>query len=137
MRTKINLLNVLMMSAFIIVSFNAGATGIKVSGAGKITGNISSVVTKTPLVNATVTLFLSSDSTMVVGTITDNNGHFYFSMLEPGDYFLEISETGFVKQQISDLSVKTGEPKICLDEIMLKSDSVSKKKHNKLFKTKF
>ena len=125
------------MIAFIISSRNAGGTGIKVSGAGKITGNICSNPLKLPMENATVTLYSTSDSMMVAGTITDNNGHFHFSMLEPGDYFLEISETGFEKRQIGDLSVKAGEPKICLDEIMLKANSTSGKKRNKILKIKF
>ncbi len=102
------------MSAFIIVSFSAGATGIKVSGAGKITGNICCNATGMPLESATVTLYLSSDSTMVAGTISDNKGCFYFSMLEPGDYFLIISETGFEKQQINNLTVKASDPKFVL-----------------------
>ena len=42
------------MSAFIIVSFSASATGIKVSGAGKITGNICCNATGMPLESTTV-----------------------------------------------------------------------------------
>jgi hypothetical protein len=87
--------------------------------------------------NATVTLFSADDSTMVAGTISDKFGNFFISMLEQGDYYIEISEHGFEPQKIDDLSVKVRETKICLNEIILKPDLTSEKKCGKLFKIKF
>ena len=134
MKSKIKSLTGLMISLFLILSMNTKGTGINVSGAGKIIGNIYCITTKSPLVSATITLYLSSDSTMIAGTISDYKGHFYFSMLEPGNYYLVVSEASFENKQINVPEVKAGESKINLDEIIMRPALTAKKKRNKLFK---
>ncbi len=134
MKTTINILTGLMIVSFIIISPCVNGTGIIISGAGKISGNIRFETSNLPLENSTITLFSTKDSSMIAGTITDKNGHFSFSMLEPGNYFLVISESGFEKQQTKNLSVKDSEPKICLNEIVLKPNTTSGKKRIKLLK---
>ena len=128
---------VMLMSLFILSTTNASkAMRINVSGTGRISGNIRSATSYLPLEFVTITLFSAIDSSMVAGTISNVQGNFFISMLEQGEYFLEISEHGFEPRQIGDLSVKAVETKICLNEILLKPASTAEKKHSKLFKIK-
>lgn len=48
---------------------------------------------------ATVTLLQASDSTLVKGAITDEEGHYQLRQLQPGTYFLAVSSIGFTKYQ--------------------------------------
>ena len=74
-----------MIITFIIIGTTAAkATKINVSGEGKISGNICSAKSNLPLKNVAVTLFSAIDSSMVAGTISDNSGKIYLSMLASG-----------------------------------------------------
>lgn len=120
MKTKIYLSTGFMIFALIIIGTNAvKATKINVSGEGKITGNISSSKSNLPIENVSVTLFSATDSSMVVGTISDQFGKFYFSMLSSGKYFLEFSENGFEKHKTYPLRIQDDHAKINLGDVKL------------------
>lgn len=130
MKTKVNYLTGFMIILFIIIgSAVAKATKINVSGEGKISGNICSAKSNLPLRDVAITLFSATDSSMIAGTISDNSGKFYFSMLGSGKYFLEFSENGFEKHKINQLKIQDDNLKINLGEIKLSPVLQSEKKH--------
>ena len=59
------------------------------------------------------------DSILVVGTLTDLEGRFTISMLDSGNYYVEISERNFGKKQIYPLVITENIPKINMGEILL------------------
>jgi len=112
-----------MMVLTVIAIMTAGASKamstITVSDQGRICGRISEFITGQLLALASVELFSSIDSTLVVGTLTNNKGEFNFSMLKPGDYFLVISIEGFASKQVQPVTVRKDEVKVQLGEIQL------------------
>ena len=134
MKTKINFLIGLAMCTLCIFNFEAESTGITISGAGKISGNVCYSNSKLPLSNTTVTLYSTTDSSMIAGTITDKNGTFYFSILEPGTYYLEICQHGFENRHLSDLTITADTQKIIADEIVLKLLPMSEKKRKRILR---
>lgn len=131
MKTRISLSKVLVIFLLPVLWINAsGAMKIEVGGTGRISGCIRNAASNQPLGCAAVTLFSASDSSMVAGTITNNDGSFVISMLSAGNYFLEISEPGFEKSHISGLNVQTVLPVIDIGEVQLNPDAGNGKKNN-------
>lgn len=131
MKTRISLSKVLVIFLLPVLWINAsGAMKIEVGGTGRISGCIRNAASNQPLGCVAVTLFSASDSSMVAGTITNNDGSFVISMLSAGNYFLEISEPGFEKSHISGLNVQTVLPVIDIGEVQLNPDAGNGKKNN-------
>ena len=110
-------------------SYSVNATNIVTTGMGKITGNIRNAISDLPLGNVTVTLFTNTDSSMVAGTISDNFGNFYISMLDSGKYYLVISETGFNDARINQLRIISSQPKCNVGEVMLSPVAEIRRRH--------
>lgn len=112
-----------MMLLTVITLITAGASkamsAITVSDQGRICGRISEFITGQLLALASVELFSSIDSTLVVGTLTNNKGEFSFSMLKPGDYFLVVRMEGFAALQVQSVTVRKDNVKVELSEIQL------------------
>lgn len=118
---------ILVCSAFMLLLTTASkATGnIGISEKGQIFGRIIDLATGNPLVSVSVDLYTSAGLKIVVGTLTNNKGEFNLSMLEPGNYYLDISMTGYESFRIKNIVVKTDGGKIDAGEIQL--SKVSKK----------
>jgi hypothetical protein len=112
-----------MMLLTVIAMMTAGASkamnAITVSDQGSICGRISEFITGQLLALASVELFSSIDSTLVVGTLTNNKGEFNFSMLKPGDYFLVVSLEGFATKQVQPVTISKDDIKVETGEIQL------------------
>jgi len=112
-----------MMLLTVIAMMTAGASkamsAITVSDQGRICGRISEFITGQLLTLASVELFSSIDSTLVVGTLTNNKGEFNFSMLKPGDYFLVVSLEGFATKQVQPVTISKDDRKVETGEIQL------------------
>ncbi|MEK1833445.1 carboxypeptidase regulatory-like domain-containing protein [Priestia megaterium] len=67
---------------------------------GSIGGTIANAQTNLPLASATVQLFLSQSLIPVANTVTDENGQYRFSGLEPGDYVVAANSTNFARSVI-------------------------------------
>ncbi|MED4278752.1 carboxypeptidase regulatory-like domain-containing protein, partial [Priestia megaterium] len=67
---------------------------------GSIGGTIANAQTNLPLAGATVQLFLSQSLIPVANTVTDENGQYRFSGLEPGDYVVAANSTNFARSVI-------------------------------------
>jgi hypothetical protein len=112
-----------MMILTIVAMMTAGASKVMstttVSDQGRICGRISEFITGQLLPFASVELFSSIDSTLVVGTLTNSKGEFNFSMLKPGDYFLVVSLEGFATKQFQPVTISTEDRKVETGEIQL------------------
>jgi hypothetical protein len=95
------------------------ALGIDVTGNSKVVGKVSESQTRTALEYVSVTVYKATDSTLVVGTITQKDGTFTISGLDSGKYFVELSFTGFEKKTLSSLVVGKTTGKIDLGDVPL------------------
>jgi hypothetical protein len=133
MKTKFNAQKILLILFLLFIGVNASkAVGIDVSSSGKINGRIFCTDSKSPIESVSVTLFSATDSSMVAGTISNSNGSFSFSMLDSGEYFLEIEDANFKKVKIGKLNIQNNTFKIQLDDIELTTQGkIAKRKRNK------
>ena len=92
---------------------------INVSDKGRICGRLLDFTSGDPLAFISAELFLIADSQLVVGTLSNLAGEFYFSMLKPGTYFVVISAEGFETRRLLPVNVTAEEEKLNLGEIRL------------------
>jgi len=71
-----------------------------------LTGRVSDRMSKKPIEYATVALFRESDSTLIAGCITDENGLFSLSKVEEGNYRLEIRFIGYKTLSLDNIHIK-------------------------------
>ncbi|MEM7575392.1 MAG: carboxypeptidase regulatory-like domain-containing protein [Bacteroidota bacterium] len=69
-------------------------------------GTVTDADNGDPLISASVALY--KDGNLVTGNITDFDGNFYFSNIDPGEYDLLISYTGFADQRLEGIGVLAG-----------------------------
>lgn len=75
---------------------------------GKITGRVTDHELK-PLPYANVVLFTAADSLMIKGEITDDHGDFTLELINPGEYWVEVSYVGLPTLTTHLIIVKSGE----------------------------
>ncbi|MBM6782688.1 TonB-dependent receptor [Bacteroides mediterraneensis] len=91
---------------------------------GSVSGTVIDKGDNSPVIQATVQLLSVKDSSMVVGNVTDLNGHFSLSV-RPGKYLLKISYIGYspyFKQIVlsrNNLRANVGKVPLEADAIML------------------
>ncbi len=91
---------------------------------GSVSGTVIDKGDNSPVIQATVQLLSVKDSSMVVGNVTDLNGHFSLSV-RPGKYLLKISYIGYspyFKQVVlsrNNLRANVGKVPLEADAIML------------------
>ena len=95
-----------------------------------ISGNVRDVELKEPLVQATVQLFRSRDSTFVGGTLTDIRGDFSLEAPANGIYRLKISSVGYqtIQREVTlrnNRSQELGELLMSPEAVMLKEAVVT------------
>jgi iron complex outermembrane recepter protein len=107
----------LIFSIIPMLSFSQSAIGI-----------ISGVVIeddKTPLAFATVTLHRTSDSTLVKGILTDDNGAFEIDNLKADSYFIRVSQIGLQKYSSTSILISQSTPSVSLPEITLNTNATT------------
>ena len=92
---------------------------INVSDKGRICGRLLDFTSGDPLAFFSAELFSVADSQLVVGTLSNLAGEFYFSMLKPGTYFVVISAEDFETRRLLPVTVTAEEEKLNLGEIRL------------------
>lgn len=114
-------------TAFLLLLTTASKAmgSIRISEKGRICGFITDATTGKPLDSVSVDLYTISGSKLVVGTLTNNKGEFNLTMLEPGDYYLDISMPGYSGFRVKSIKVKKDAAKIDVGEIQL--SKISKK----------
>jgi outer membrane cobalamin receptor len=72
---------------------------------GVIKGIVMDKAMDTPVEYATVSVYNMNDSSLVDGTITNENGSFELSKLKPGKYYVEISFIGYNKAIVRNIPI--------------------------------
>ena len=89
------------------------------SSGTNVFGEVLEASTEEAMEFVNVKLIETSEEELVMGAITDKEGIFRFSNVQPGDYFLEVSFIGFETKTTEPFTVKNGEEEIDLDEITI------------------
>ena len=95
-----------------------------------ISGNVQDAELKEPVIQASVQLFRSKDSTFVGGTVTDMRGNFSVEAPANGIYRLKITSIGFqpIQREVSirrNQSSELGTLLMATDAVMLKEAVVT------------
>ncbi len=124
-------ITILVCTAILLVLTSASKAigSIGISEKGRICGRIVDFTTGNPLVSVSVDLLTSDGLKLVVGTLTNNKGEFTLTMLEPGNYILDISLDGYNNYRVYNVTVKNNVIKNEIGDIKLQ------KKINKTTRT--
>lgn len=74
------------------------------SRSSKLTGKVSAI-NQPALSAASISLLKANDSTVVKMTVSDQEGHFQFENLNPGNYLIAVSAVGYQKNYSQPLTV--------------------------------
>jgi 5-hydroxyisourate hydrolase-like protein (transthyretin family) len=112
---------ILVCTAILLVLTSASKAmgSIGISEKGRICGRIVDFTTGNPLVSVSVDLLTSDGLKLVVGTLTNNKGEFTLTMLEPGNYILDISLDGYNNYRVYNVTVKNNVVKNEIGDIKL------------------
>ena len=114
-----NIRNLIVLLVFTTIS--------AVGNAGNIVGKVVDS-SKEPMIQASVRLLTTKDSTFVGGTATDNNGRFKLSNIKSGKYIIQASYVGYLPTckniTIGNETVRVGEMILEESSIMLKETTV-------------
>lgn len=90
---------------------------------GIIKGQAIDMQTKKPIMFANAALFSMKDSSVVGGTVADENGNFELKNLKFGRYYLVVDFIGYYKKTISDLRINPRNKTQDLKQVQLKQSS--------------
>lgn len=109
---------------FVLLSsfFSVTAVFAQSNATGKISGQILNK-DQTPGAFATVTLLKASDSVLVKGAISDENGKYHFEQIPLGKYVIAVSVIGMDKAYSQPFSLATGHNDITVQVITLQPNT--------------
>ena len=111
------LLGLLLMVGVTISAF-AQSSGSR----GTVTGTVLDEGDKSPVIQATVQLLSVKDSSMVVGNVTNLDGHFSLSV-RPGKYLLKVSYIGYTPF-FKQVALTRNNPRLNVGKVELASDAI-------------
>lgn len=125
---KINSLIILLISLILVSNSSAqnfsGKNNQTGMSTGKITGSLFDAQTNQIIEYGNIVLFLTKDSSMTTGTISDKEGKFTLSNLQFGMYYLKASFIGYATKFIDSIRVNPKSLEINLGEIFLDEESI-------------
>ena len=92
------------------------------SSRGTVSGTVIDDGDKSPVIQATVQLLSVKDSSMVVGNVTDMNGHFSLSV-RPGKYLLKVSYIGY-SPYFKQVALSRNNPRLNVGKVSLAADAI-------------
>lgn len=72
---------------------------------GRVTGKVIEQGSEEPMEFVNVVLYRSSDSTMVTGDITSDDGTYTIAPVRPGEYYMVLNFIGFRRQVVSGVTI--------------------------------
>ena len=99
---------ILISTVFFLFAYHSIAQNTMVT----LSGLVKEKASKTGLAFLNIALKKSSDSSFIVGTITNDEGRFTLTDVKPGNYYLELSYTGY---ELKRQTVLIGELSAFLD----------------------
>jgi hypothetical protein len=110
-----NIISRLLISViFLFIFSSAGAQ----TGAGKLSGKVLDEK-HANLSYASVSLLKAKDSTLIKGTITEDNGTYLFSDLSDGQYIIAINMVGYAKVLKGPYSINSAHKTYTVDQVEL------------------
>lgn len=97
--------------------------GAEMPAIGKVYGQLFDEEQNTPLMFASLVLNKVSDSTMVTGAISDEDGRFHIEEVPFGRYYLVINYVGYPRQKINDIRITPRESEYDVGTILLSPDA--------------
>lgn len=92
---------------------------------GEVRGVLMDEESQTPLMYASVVLFTVEDSTMVAGSISEEDGSFFIDNIAPGTYYLAINYVGYPEQLMNDIRISRRELEADLGTIKISPDAAT------------
>lgn len=92
--------------------------------AARITGIVIDDANRIPLEFANVAVYRATDSVLVSGGITNEQGQFEIAGLQRGEYYLEVNFIGFDKSEVTDIVIDERNKSVDLGRIPIRSSSV-------------
>ncbi len=92
---------------------------------GDLTGIIVEEDTDKPVEFATIGIYNKADSTLVTGSITDENGKFIIEKVPLGNYYVDIRFIGYSNARIDKVNINAGESKVNLGNIEMRQSTSS------------
>lgn len=102
----------------LIVALIVGSICLTAKAQTRVVGQVSDA-TGAPLSYTNILLLTSADSAFVKGEVADENGHFTFVNLVPGDYFCELSMVGLSTLRTDVFNVGEAENTIDMGTLIL------------------
>ena len=90
---------------------------------GLVTGTVFDFESKHTIEYANIVLLSPMDSSLINGTITDANGIFSLSGIQPGKYIVEVRFIGY-KYESFDIEITSDKQNLDLGEIFIKPDAL-------------
>ena len=107
----------------------AEVTTDPVAGSALLFGDLTGVVldenTDEPVEFATIGIYNKEDSSLVTGSITDENGKFSIEKVPLGNYYVDVRFIGYSNARIDKVNINTGQSKVTLGNIELKQSTSS------------
>jgi outer membrane receptor protein involved in Fe transport len=117
----------ILLFSFLLLLFLKGNTQEtkKTAPDGKISGRIIDSVTKKPVEYATITLSEEGNKKIANGTVTDKEGRFVITDINPGRYKIVIEFIGYLPFSISNIIIDKQNPETALKDISLPRKGVT------------
>jgi outer membrane receptor protein involved in Fe transport len=90
---------------------------------GKLLGTLIDKNTREPLMYASVVLKNQRDSSMVSGSITNEQGRFVMEQLPPGVFFVSINFVGYPEQNFNSIRITFREPEFDMGTIEIEASA--------------
>lgn len=84
---------------------------------GKLSGTLQDEQSQEALMFASIVLSRNSDSTMVTGTISNEQGKFVIEQIPPGHYYITVNYVGYPPKVINSIRITFREPEVDLGVI--------------------
>lgn len=94
---------------------------------GEIKGKVTDQINNHPIEYANIVLFNASDSSMITGTISSEDGLFNLSPIEKGSYYLKIDFLGYEAHYTTPILVESKKQVLDIGIVTLKPTSINLK----------
>ncbi len=125
MKNKLLILAAIFLIVFSASSFSQRSSSEKKAPSGGVmTGKIFDSETVDPLPYANIIVYSASDSSIVTGAYSEENGTFRIENIPYGRYYAKVQYIGYESRTVKNMAVKRGAEKIEIGDVGLRSSSV-------------
>ncbi len=110
----------LILIPFLLLFKSHSLRGETTLAPGIIMGHVYDIIGEQPLEYATVALLRASDESLADGSITDVNGLFRLTNIEPGNYILEVRFIGYHDKRVEEVVLDENQRSLNLGRILVK-----------------